>query len=676
MGNRYRLRKPNEKIRISIGGPWPQTPCPREQLPLKVRERPVHSMLKFSNVSLRRGNRLLFEPSTFTIRAGSKVGISGANGVGKSSLFAMFLKQLDCDSGEIELSSNLQIAHVAQEIPAVDKPALEYIIDGDLELREIQRKLKDPVLQTNGNQHARLHSRLDEIDGYGATSRAARLMAGLSFRSNQESLAVADFSGGWRMRLNIAQALMCRSDLLLLDEPTNHLDLDAVIWLQDWLSNYPGTLLLISHDRDFLDGIADHILHIEHRVLSLYTGNYSTFESVRAQRLAQRQSEYKKQQREITHIKQFVDRFRVQATKAKQVQSRIKALEKLDLITSAHIDSPFNFQFRQPEKSPSTLLTLTDADAGYGCTAILQNLNLTIFPGDRIGLLGRNGAGKSTLIKLLAGDHSPLSGERRTADGCQIGYFAQHQLEQLEESESTLTHLQRLNPKATEKELRSYLGGFGFSGDRALEPIHTYSGGEKSRLVLSMIVYTNPNLLLLDEPTNHLDLEMRHALCLALQEFSGAVVVVSHDRHLLRSIVDQFLLVDNSAVGLFDGDLNDYRQWLNKQNKAPPSENLENNDGSNLRSNKGRRRLQAQRREQLKPFLSAVKVAESQVEQLSSENHRLEKLLSDQSLYQESEKDRLKELLLEKDRVDRETKEVEANWLAASEALEQAEQSI
>lgn len=628
-------------------------------------------MLKFSNVSLYRGGCLLFQQASITIPARKKVGVTGRNGVGKSSLFSLVLGDLEPDKGEFDMPSDLTIAQVAQETPAIDKPAVDYVIDGDGELRHLQAQLELAEKHQDGVKQAQTHNRLNEIQGYSAKARAAKLMAGLGFKPSQENWSVLQFSGGWRKRLNLAQALMCRSDLLVLDEPTNHLDLDAVIWVQDWLLKYSGTLLLISHDRDFLDNITNYILHIEHQTVTLYPGNYSAFESICAQRLAQHQAQLQKQQREIAHIREFVDRFRAKATKARQAQSRIKKLEKLELIAKAHTDSPFHFDFKSPEKIPNPLLNIRSVSVGYGDTDILKDINLTIMPGDRIGLLGRNGAGKSTFIKLLAGRLRYSQGESSTAEACRIGYFAQHQLEQLNEAESALYHLHLLDVDASEKDLRSFLGGFSFSGDRAMQPISTFSGGEKSRLGLAIIVYQKPNLLLLDEPTNHLDLEMRHALGMALQDFEGAILIVSHDRHLLQLTVDQFLLVADGCVSRFDGDIDDYRRWLAEHQKARESKPIEN---SQTFSGKDRRRLDAELRQRLHPFRKTLKEAEQIVEKLNLETERLENLLGDPALYGTSKKQQLKKLLLEKAKIGRETGRAEANWLAASEALEHQEQ--
>jgi ATP-binding cassette subfamily F protein 3 len=626
-------------------------------------------MINFKAAALRRGQRVLFENGSFTVHRGEKFGITGANGAGKSSLFGLVLGTLGPEAGEVSMPPGLAIAHVAQETPATERSALDYVIDGDGELRSVETELRTAEAAGDGVALAHWHARFEAIGGYEATARAARLMRGLGFQPEDEKKPVAQFSGGWRMRLNLAQALMCRSDVLLLDEPTNHLDLDAVIWLQEWLSRYPGTLLLISHDRDFLDDLADHILHIENRTLTAYTGNYSAFEIRRAEALAQQQSAFERQQREIAHIRAFVDRFRAKATKARQAQSRLKALDRMELIAKAQADSPFDFAFVPPDKLPAPLIKLDEAAAGYGSTPILTGLKLTVNPGERIGLLGPNGAGKSTLIKLLAGVTKPLSGQYIAAQDLAVGYFAQHQLEQLRPDESPLRHLQRLDPKAAEKDLRNFLGGFGFRGDQALDPIGPFSGGEKARLALALIVYQKPNLLLLDEPTNHLDLNARDALGLALQDYPGALILVSHDRHLLRTVADDFWLVADGGLQQFGGDLDDYRQWLQERRNARDPE-------AGIKpavSRKDERRQDAERRRALRPLQLALQKAETAVEKLTAERRRLEELLASPDLYQAEAKSRLQGLLLEKARVDKDLADAETAWLEAGEALETAD---
>ncbi|GAB6041236.1 ATP-binding cassette domain-containing protein [Endothiovibrio diazotrophicus] len=629
-------------------------------------------MIHFSDAALHRGTKTLFEEVTLTLHAGQKVAVVGANGVGKSSLFSLLRGELSVDRGECTLPPNTVIAHVAQETPGVERPAIDYVMDGDSELREVERQL---AATDDGTRQAELHGRLEAIGGYTARSRAARLMHGLGFVPGSEERPVASFSGGWRMRLNLAQALMCRSDLLLLDEPTNHLDLDAVLWLEEWLRGYPGTLLLISHDRDFIDRVAHHIAHLERRRLTLYAGNYSDFEVRRAELLAQQQSAFERQQREVAHIRSYVDRFRAKATKARQAQSRLKALARMELIAPAHVDSPFHFAFRSPEKSPHPLLQLEKADGGYGETVIFRGAELNLAPGDRVGLLGPNGAGKSTLIKLLAGELQPLAGRCAPSPDLKIGYFAQHQLEQLDPAASPLLHLQRLDPKASEQALRDFIGGFGFRGDDALAAVAPFSGGEKSRLALALIVYQRPNLLLLDEPTNHLDLEMRHALTVALQGYEGAMVVVSHDRALLRTVADRLVLVGDGAVAPFDGDLEEYRQWLEgrrRQEDAPPA-GEEINAEHSAAARKERKRAEAERRKQLAPLRREFERLEKRMEKLAAEKAAMDERLADPALYEAANKETLKGLLLEQARLDGELAETEEAWLAAGEELEAAD---
>lgn len=626
-------------------------------------------MIKLSNLALRRGTKVLFEQASLTIHRGEKVGLTGANGSGKSSLFALLRGLLHADAGDLSLPPSIVIAHVAQETPAIDRSAIDYVMDGDHELRQLEADLARAEAAHDGHRQGELHAKLDSISGYTARSRAARLMSGLGFTTEQLEHTVSHFSGGWRMRLNLAQALMCRSDLLLLDEPTNHLDLDAVYWLQEWLGQYQGTLLLISHDRDFLDDICDHILHLEQQHLTLYSGNYSDFERMRAERLANQQSAYEKQQREIKHIQSFVDRFRAQATKARQAQSRIKALERMERIAQAHVDSPFHFAFSPPEKLPSPLLTLEQIAAGYGDKPIISGTRLSIQPGDRIGLLGHNGAGKSTLIKLLAGDLQPLAGDYIPAQDLKLGYFAQHQLEQLDPAASPLLHLQRLDPKAAEQALRDFLGGFGFLGEMALSPSKPFSGGEKARLVLAMLVYQRPNLLLLDEPTNHLDLEMRHALVMALQDFAGAMIIVSHDRHLLRSVTDQLLLVDSGRVQDFDGDLDDYRKWLSSQQRQPDKDD----SNTNAVTRKEQRRMDADARQRLQPLRKQLMKLEKELDRLQLERAKLDQQLANPDIYQADRKMDLTALLQHKGVVDKALQLTEEQWLELSEQLEEAE---
>lgn len=627
-------------------------------------------MIKFTNVSVRRGVRLLFESVNLTIHPGQKVGLTGANGSGKSSLFALLQSKLHVDSGHVSVPDNWQVAHVAQETPAVDASALDYVLQGDEQYLKLQLALAQAEQRQDGHHQSELHEELAAIDGYSAPSRAGRLLHGLGFGPEQEKRPVSDFSGGWRMRLNLAQALMCRSDLLLLDEPTNHLDLEAVYWLEEWLSSYQGTLILISHDRDFLDRVVTQIAHIEQQRIKSYSGTYSDFEVARAEHLANQQAAHKKQQQEIAHIRQFVTRFKAKATKAKQAQSRVKSLERMEKIAPAHVDSPFHFSFLPPTRMTAPLLSLDKAAVGYGEQPLLSNVKLSLAPGDRIGLLGPNGAGKSTLIKLLAGILSPLQGKRKQAKDIVIAYFAQHQLEQLLLDETPLQHLQRLDRQASETDLRNFLGGFGFHGDNALMPVAPFSGGEKARLVLALLVYQKPALLLLDEPTNHLDLEMRLALSLALQDFEGALVVVSHDRHLLRTVTDDLWLVSDGKAVLFDGDLDDYRQWLLEKDRPAKTQAA----ATSINTKKQDRKEAAEARQKLQPLRNAVKKAEKQMLKLQDNLATLEEQLADNSLYQPAEKDALKTLLTEQADTKSQLERVELDWLEASEALEQEQQ--
>lgn len=630
-------------------------------------------MIRFENVSLQRGVKLLFEEASLTIHPGQNVGLTGRNGTGKSSLFALLLQQYPTDAGDISLPGKWVISHVAQETPATTSSAIDYVLDGDEELRLLQAELENT---TDGSHLGELHARLDAIDGYRAESRAAKLLHGLGFQTEETNQTVSSFSGGWRMRLNLARALMCRSDLLLLDEPTNHLDLDAVIWLEEWLRKYPGTLLLISHDRDFLDSVCKHIINIEHLRLTLYTGNYSSFEKVRAERLANQQAEHEKQQREMAHMQQYVDRFRAQATKAKQAQSRLKALQRMKLISPAHVDSPFHFKFLPPQHQPDPLLTMEDVATGYDENApVIQNLSLNIHAGDRVGLLGPNGAGKSTLIKLLARMLPALSGQLTQAKECQIGYFAQHQVDQLNTEHTPLDHLRQLNPLVSDQQGRSFLGGFGFQGERALELVAPFSGGEKARLALALIVYQRPNLLLLDEPTNHLDIEMRQALVEALQEFQGAMLIVSHDRFLLRATCDQLWLVDDQRVLDFKGDLDDYRRWLANRDISGNAQESQQHSGALASSRKDQKRQQALQRRQLQPLKKKTEKLEARVEKLQHQSEALEMQLADSGIYQEQRKQELRQLLEEKGGIDAELIETEEGWMQALEELEAAQQS-
>jgi ATP-binding cassette subfamily F protein 3 len=629
-------------------------------------------MLTFSGLSLRRGTRLLISEASFTIYRGEKIGIIGANGCGKSSLLALILGELQPDAGSFEMPSQLVVAHVAQEMDATQRAAVEFVMDGDTELRETETGIAEAEARDAGAALGELHARYAALGGYDARSRAGRLLHGLGFSASDETRPVAAFSGGWRMRLNLAQALMCRSDLLLLDEPTNHLDLDAVLWLEEWLRGYAGTLLMIAHDREFLDRTVDRIVHIENGAARLYSGNYSAFEEQRAAQLAQQQSLYERQQREIKHMMSFVERFRAKASKARQAQSRLKALERMERIAPAHVDSPFEFAFLAPQKLPRPLLTLEKQSAGYGERVVLDSLNMTIAPGARIALLGRNGAGKSTLMKLLSGELAALAGKRTEARDLRIGYFAQHQLEQLDVGETPLAHLRRHGGEAalrsTEQELRSFLGAFGFSGDRVFEPVGPFSGGEKARLVLALVSFRRPNLLLLDEPTNHLDLEMRQSLAVALQDYEGAVVLVAHDRHLLRAVADELILVDGGRATPFDGDLEDYARWF--LTSAEPTQEAEVVAKPAAEQKKQRKREEAERRNRLSPLRAEVARCEARLAELERKRQDIEAQLATPDIYGEQAKQQLQELLRAQTQLRRDLNACEEAWLAATERLE------
>lgn len=626
-------------------------------------------MIRIHNLTLQRGPQRLLEDAELTLHAGQKAGLIGANGAGKSTLFALLRGELTPDAGTCDLPPDWRIAHMRQEIDTLERIAVEYVLDGDQHLRAIQQALVGAEAAQDGTALGRLHAELDGADGYTADARARKLLAGLGFSNAQMDQPVGDFSGGWRMRLNLAQALMCPSDLLLLDEPTNHLDLDAILWLEDWLKGYPGTLLLISHDRDFLDAVVDHIAHVDQRKLVLYRGGYTAFERARAERLAQQQQAYDKQQARRAHMEKYIARFKAQATKARQAQSRIKALERMEEISAAHVDSPFEFIFREAHKLSSPLLDISEARLGYGAKAVLEKVKLQLTPGARIGLLGPNGAGKSTLIKNLAGELEPLAGTLRRGENLEVGYFAQHQLDSLDGKASPLLHLQRLAPSEREQTLKDFLGGFDFRGARIDEPVLNFSGGEKARLALALIAWGRPNLLLLDEPTNHLDLEMRLALTMALQEFGGAVLVVSHDRHLLKSTTDDFLLVADGKVAPFDGDLDDYARWLvdYRQRNAPvgaPSGGGERTD------KKAQRQAAAALRQQLAPHKREAERLEGALGKVHEALAQIETRLGDAAVYEAARKDELRELLAKQAALKVEEGTLEDAWMQALEQLE------
>ncbi|MBT8080469.1 MAG: ATP-binding cassette domain-containing protein [Gammaproteobacteria bacterium] len=631
-------------------------------------------MLALSNISLRRGRKVLFEGVSFQIHAGQRMGVIGANGSGKSSLFAMIMGELEPDDGELALDPQAETAHVAQESPHGSGSAVDYVMDGDRELRTVQAAIAEGEAAADKPDLHLLYERMEAIDGFTAESRASRLLHGLGFAAGEYAKPVREFSGGWRMRLNLARALMCRSDILLLDEPTNHLDLPAILWLERWLRRYEGILLVVSHDRDFLDQVCTRIAHIENNAINLFTGNYSQFEALRAEQLAQQQAMYARQQKEIKHIQSYVDRFRYKASKARQAQSRIKMLERMEKIAPAHVDSPFRFHFIEPKKQPQHLLGLMDAAVGYGDDIILDNINLSLSAGDRIGLLGVNGAGKSTLVKALSTGATLLKGERVLSKDTKIGYFAQHQLELLHPEQSPIDHLREYAPDEREQDHRNYLGRFGFSGERIFEPVAPFSGGEKARLVLALMIRQGPNLLLLDEPTNHLDLEMRQALSVALIEYSGALVVISHDRHLLRSVCDELLIVHDGIVDRFNLSLDDYPGWIKEQEEKagraaarwqePPARSV---------NRKQQRQEQAQQRQRVKPLRDKVRRVEKELAAKRSRLAELDASLAEQSIYTDpGRKDELTQLVQEQAAMKGDIESLEWDWLEASENLEKA----
>jgi len=646
-------------------------------------------MIALRQVALQRGTQTLLDNADLTLPSGVKTGIIGANGAGKSSLFKLLLGELGPDQGDVELSGGQRIAHMAQEVETLDRPIIDYVLDGDVDLRQAEADLQAARDANNPHREAELHGLIETLDGYRAESRAAQLLVGLGFVQADLTRPLSSFSGGWRMRVNLARTLFMPSDLLLLDEPTNHLDLDALLWLEQWLTRYPGTLLLISHDRDFLDAVCDHIVHMHHQTLELYRGNYSRFERTRAEKLALQQAEAAKQQARREEIERFITRFKAKATKAKQAQSRVKMLERMEDIAVAHVDSPFHFTLPAADKTSHPLLVLDQATLGYrgeaGDIAQLEKVNLTLLPGSRIGLLGPNGAGKSTLIKSLTGELDLLEGERVPGEHLAIGYFAQHQLEGLDVTTTPFVHVQRLSPTASDQEIRNFLGGFGFRGDDAFGQVASFSGGEKARLALALVAWQKPNLLLLDEPTNHLDLEMREALTQALASFEGTVILVSHDRHLLRATVDEFWRVADHRVEPFDGDLDDYRAWLKarleesrRDSRSEKSERQgQQAGGDNRDARKAARKAAAELREKLRPLKKERDQAEKAMEREQTALAKLEETLADPALYtDDARKAELTDTLARQADIMTRLNDAEAQWLAAEEALEEMEAEL
>ena len=614
-------------------------------------------MLSFNNLSLRRGTNLLFEDVSFTVHRDNKVGLVGANGTGKTSLFKMIQGEIDSDEGDFKYPPDLKIACLAQEVPGTDELALSYVMSGDLKLLEIQNSITKAENEHDYGALGELHSQFEDHDGFTAKSRAEQLLVGLGFSEEEFSKPLKDFSGGWRVRLNLAKTLMQPADLLLLDEPTNHLDLDAIIWLGNWIKSFKGAMLLISHDREFLDECVGFIAYLHNSNIELYKGNYSQFEIRKAARLAELESNYNKQQLEISHMQDFVRRFKAKATKARQAQSRIKALERMELIAPAHIDSPFQFTIPETEKISNPLIVLEDADLGYS-DPIIKKVKIAFRPGDRIGLLGVNGAGKSTFVKSLKGDLQLLQGNKIEGKNLKIGYFSQHQVDDLMLDKSPIDHLVKVEEKATESEIRNFLGGFNFRGDKAKDVIKNFSGGEKARLALAIIAFQKPNLLLMDEPTNHLDMDMRQALTVALQDFSGAIVLISHDRHLLANTVDEFLIINEGKIERFHGDLLDYRKMILQGPHKESSTNKEDNEDK-VKDKKDQKKIKTQ-------ILSIEKT----LKRLNRKLAETQEFLNSPELYNDSSKMNLHDLLRDQVNLDTEIKSTEQEWLELNEELE------
>ena len=611
-------------------------------------------MLSFNNLELVLGGKTLFDDVSLTIHHHQKVGLIGANGTGKTSLFKVIKKEIEVDQSSVSYPNDLRISYLAQEVPASDEIALQYVLSGDYRLLEIQHEIELAEKEEKFEILAELYETYSALDGYSAKSKAEQLMAGLGFKSEDFNKPLKYFSGGWRVRLNLAKTLMQPSDLMLLDEPTNHLDLDAILWLSNWIKSFPGALILISHDRDFLDDCVSFIAHLYHQSIELYSGNFTQFEILRAAKLAEIQSNYVKQQKEVAHMQSFINRFKAKATKARQAQSRVKALEKMELIAPAHIDSPFNFTISETEKISNPLISLSDSSLGYN-TPILSMVNLSIAPGDRIGLLGPNGAGKSTLIKSIVGSISLIDGHREAGTNFKVGYFSQHQVDDLDLSISAFTHIQRLDETKTEKQIRTYLGGFNFKGDKVKDPIHLFSGGEKARLAFAIISYQKPNILLMDEPTNHLDMEMRHALTIALQTFRGAILLISHDRHLLNSSVDHFYLVDNGRVDIFNGDLNDYKNYIL---------DIKSND---IKETKKKVKSSKDNKEDNSKLIKSLNIEISKLEKrLLRLNTKLDEAnlkLADPDLYKDDSSDNLQDLIRNQLELSNEVELADQEWM-------------
>lgn len=617
------------------------------------------NMLNLTNLTLKQGNKILIKSASVTLFEKQKVGLVGKNGTGKSSLFSLILGNLQPEEGECSLNTNLRIAHLAQHVPDSDDPAIDYVLGGDEDYQLLMKSLEEAEHRDDADKVVACHNHLAETNGYAKPAQAAAILAGLGIANERQNEPLKAFSGGWRMRLNLARCLMKPAELMLLDEPTNHLDLEAIYWLEKWLKQIPATIIIISHDRDFLDSFITHTLYIEHQQLSLYTGNYSQFEVIRAEKMALQQATYEKQQAKVAHLMSFVERFRYKASKAKQAQSRIKAIEKMNLVAQIQADSNFSFQFYPCDRVSAPMLQCDKVDAGYNeMTPVLKQVTLSINPGDRIALLGPNGMGKSTLIKTLTQKLTPLTGQIDHTKHLNIAYYAQHQLDELDDLLSPLAQIQALSPNVSEQEIRNFLGGFGFQGDTTLNPIEHFSGGEKARLALAKLVWQKPNLLLLDEPTNHLDLDMRAAVALALQSYEGALILISHDRHLIRSSVDQFYLIYNGQVSPFEGDLDDYHQWINQlQSTAAPSDKTSESSGQNFK--------------QKKQLTNRLDKLERQMTHLQKEQQTIESALSDLTLYEAGNSAKLANLQEKVILIQSQINQIEQEWLAAAETLEE-----
>jgi len=618
-------------------------------------------MLSFNNLELVLGGKTLFDDVSLTIHHQQKVGLVGANGTGKTSLFKIIKKEIEVDQSSVSFPTDLRISYLAQEVKGTDEIALDYVLSGDASLIDIQKKIEEAEKEESYDLLGELYAIYSSLDGYSAKSKAEQLMLGLGFTSEDFHKPLKDFSGGWRVRLNLAKTLMQPSDLMLLDEPTNHLDLDAILWLSNWIKSFKGALILISHDRDFLDDCVSYVAHLYRQTIELYSGNYSQFEVLRAAKMAEIQSNYIKQQKEVAHMQSFINRFKAKATKARQAQSRVKALEKMELIAPAHIDSPFNFKISETDKISNPLVSLSQAELGYS-EPVLSEVGFTICPGDRIGLLGANGAGKSTLIKSIVGTLPILNGDRETGTNFRVGYFSQHQVDDLDLSISAFMHIQRLDETKTEKQIRTYLGGFAFKGDKVKDPIRLFSGGEKARLAFAIISYQKPNILLMDEPTNHLDMEMRHALTVAIQTFKGAILLISHDRHLLNSSVDTFYLIDKGSLNIFDGDLDDYKNYIldikSIENKDVKKKKIKNNT------------LQADNTQKIKSINSDISKLDKRLFRLNNKLKEANEKLANPELYTNDADNNLQDLIRNQLELSNEIESAEKEWMDKAAELE------